>query len=125
MRKAMKAVYDAVRKANEAANERGTRRGVKGLFEKQKHQQEAQARRQAERREEQAGSDEVGEVATVEAGVPGDMAGGGSPSISQEGPRAGHRSEVKRSLQEEWESEEEPQGRVMEVQCDTEAGVQN
>ena len=125
MMTAMRTAYDAVRnQVKEATKEKGARRGMKSLFEKRRRQQEAQARRRVERREEQEGLDEVGELAAVEAEVPDDEAEGGSQSSRQEGPRVGHRSKVKRSLQEEWELEEESQGRAMEVQGDMEAGAQ-
>ena len=58
---------------------------------------------------EKAGSDGVEGRAEGAAEVPSDMAEGGFPHSCQELPRAGRRSEVKRSLQEERASEEESQ----------------
>ena len=94
MRTAMKGAYEVVRKAvKEAERERGDRkakeRGVKALFERQRRLQEAQARQQA-----------------LARGVASDEANGSHQNGVQAQRSRGHRG-VQRSLQEEWDIEED------------------
>ena len=106
MKAAMRAAYEVVRKAmKEAASKKGARRGVRSMFEGQRRKQEAQARERA-----------------LEDGVPGDEENGG-PQGSRQGQRPRGGRGAHRSLQEEWDTEEDSGGDG-EVQGDEGATTQ-
>ena len=93
MKTAMRAAYEVVQKqVRDAERQKGVRRGARSMFDRQMRQQEAQARGQA-----------------LGAGVSGNDEAGGSQGSSQ-GHRLGGHIGVHRSIQEEWDTEEENKG---------------
>jgi len=92
MRTAMRGAYEVVRKAvKAAAREKGDRRGVRGMFERQRRLQLVQAREP-----------------TLAEVVHSDEAEGSPPTAGQVRQRGGRGGQ--RSLQEEWDTEEDGGG---------------